>query len=139
MLRLADGRVLVNGGPPGLIFGLIVAIFYYSFIGLSLAEVGLSVTPCACTGPASKSKEAANIQGQFASSVPTAGGVYHWATIAGGKRWGRALGFFTGWINFYGWVFSNLFLSIYFLTLTLTLTLIPNKHNKKKKKHWGDG
>ena len=30
---------IVNGGPPGLIFGLLVAIFYYSFIGLSLAEV----------------------------------------------------------------------------------------------------
>lgn len=28
-----------NGGPPGIIFGLIVAIFYYSFIGLGLAEV----------------------------------------------------------------------------------------------------
>ncbi|KDN60390.1 putative choline transporter [Colletotrichum sublineola] len=40
------------------------------------------------------------------SILPTAGGVYHWATIAGGPRWGRALGFFTGWINFYGWLFS---------------------------------
>ncbi|KAI1485308.1 hypothetical protein F5X96DRAFT_350767 [Biscogniauxia mediterranea] len=30
---------ILNGGPPGLIFGLIVALFYYSFIGLSLAEV----------------------------------------------------------------------------------------------------
>ena len=39
---------------------------------------------------------------QFASSVPTAGGVYHWATLAGGKKWGRIVGFFTGWINFYG-------------------------------------
>ena len=29
----------VNGGPPGIIFGLIVALFYYSFIGLGLAEV----------------------------------------------------------------------------------------------------
>ncbi|KAI1818191.1 amino acid transporter [Poronia punctata] len=69
-----------NGGPPGLIYGLIVALFWYSFIGLSLAEL--------------------------ASSVPTAGGVYHWATIAGGPRWGRMLGFFTGWLNFYGWMFD---------------------------------
>jgi choline transport protein len=43
---------------------------------------------------------------QFASSVPTAGGVYHWATIAGGPKWGRMVGFFTGWINFYGWMFD---------------------------------
>ncbi|KAI0473748.1 amino acid transporter [Xylariaceae sp. FL0804] len=71
---------ILNGGPPGLIFGLIVAIFYYSFIGLSLAEL--------------------------ASSVPTAGGVYHWATIAAGPKRGRAVGFFTGWINFYGWMFD---------------------------------
>ncbi|KAK5632646.1 hypothetical protein RRF57_008360 [Xylaria bambusicola] len=70
----------LNGGPPGLIYGLIVALFWYSFIGLSLAEL--------------------------ASSVPTAGGVYHWATIAGGPKWGRMLGFFTGWINFYGWMFD---------------------------------
>jgi len=32
----------VNGGPPGLIFGLIVALFYYTFIGLGLAEVCIS-------------------------------------------------------------------------------------------------
>jgi hypothetical protein len=28
-----------NGGPPGLIFSLVVAGAYYSFIGLNLAEV----------------------------------------------------------------------------------------------------
>ncbi|KAK3329462.1 amino acid/polyamine transporter I [Apodospora peruviana] len=71
---------ILNGGPPGIIFGLIVALFYYSFIGLGLAE--------------------------FSSSVPTAGGVYHWATIAAGPKWGRIVGFFTGWINFYGWMFD---------------------------------
>ncbi|KAK2061454.1 choline transporter [Colletotrichum caudatum] len=71
---------ILNGGPPGIIYGLLVAVFYYTLIGLSLSEL--------------------------ASSVPTAGGVYHWATIAGGPRWGRSLGFFTGWINFYGWLFS---------------------------------
>jgi hypothetical protein len=43
---------------------------------------------------------------QFASSVPTAGGVYHWASIAAGPKWGRMVGFFTGWINFYGWMFD---------------------------------
>lgn len=38
--------------------------------------------------------------------MPTAGGVYHWATIAAGPRWGRMVGFFTGWLNFYGWMFD---------------------------------
>ncbi|KAK7985391.1 hypothetical protein PG996_005369 [Apiospora saccharicola] len=72
---------LANGGPTGIIYELIVAVLYYTFIGLSLAE-------------------------QLASSVPTAGGVYHWATIAAGPRWGRATGFFAGWVNFYGWMFG---------------------------------
>ncbi|KAM5345576.1 hypothetical protein ACJ41O_011437 [Fusarium nematophilum] len=71
---------ILNGGPPGVIYGLIVAVFYYSFIGLSLAEL--------------------------ASSFPTSGGVYHWATLAAGPRWGRMAGFFAGWINFYGWMFG---------------------------------
>lgn len=38
--------------------------------------------------------------------MPTAGGVIHWAAIGGGPKWGRILGFFTGWINFYGWMFD---------------------------------
>lgn len=38
--------------------------------------------------------------------MPTSGGVYHWATVAGGPRWGRITGFFTGWINFFGWMFD---------------------------------
>jgi len=29
-----------------------------------------------------------------------------WATIAGGSKYGRFLGFVTGWINFYGWMFD---------------------------------
>lgn len=36
---------IANGGPPGLIFGLIVAVFYYSFIGLGLAEVCVEAWP----------------------------------------------------------------------------------------------
>ncbi|KAI9166403.1 LOW QUALITY PROTEIN: putative amino acid transporter [Paramyrothecium foliicola] len=71
---------ILNGGPPGIIYGLLVAAFYYAFIGMSLAEL--------------------------ASSVPTSGGVYHWATIAAGERWGRLTGFFTGWINFFAWMFN---------------------------------
>ncbi|KAJ7511048.1 choline transport protein, partial [Mycena galericulata] len=45
---------------------------------------------------------------ELASSIPSAGGVYHWATVAGGK-YGRVLGFFAGdpgLLNFYGWKFG---------------------------------
>ena len=39
--------------------------------------------------------------GQIASAYPTAGGLYHWSSILGGKGWGWA----TAWINMLGLVF----------------------------------
>ena len=69
-----------NGGAPGVIWELWVAAFYYSFINASIAE--------------------------FASSIPSSGGVYHWATITAGPKWGRPVGFFTGSINYFGWLFD---------------------------------
>ncbi|HEY9840874.1 MAG: APC family permease [Candidatus Sericytochromatia bacterium] len=38
--------------------------------------------------------------GQLASAHPTAGGIYHWASILGGKGWGWA----TAWINLIGMI-----------------------------------
>src|SRR5690348_6035507 len=38
--------------------------------------------------------------GQVASAFPTAGGLYHWAAILGGRGWGWA----TGWFNLAGLV-----------------------------------
>jgi len=61
---------------------------------------------------------------QLASSVPTAGGVYHWASITPGPVYGRVLGFFTGSLNYFGWLFdlasivyimSELCVQMYFL------------------------
>lgn len=40
--QLTNLGALVNGGPSGVLYGLIVAVFYYTFIGLSLAEVRLT-------------------------------------------------------------------------------------------------
>ncbi|OIW24075.1 amino acid transporter [Coniochaeta ligniaria NRRL 30616] len=94
---------ILNGGPPGIIFGLIVALFYYSFIGLGLAE--------------------------FASSVPTAGGVYHWGTIAAGPRWGRIVGFFTGWINFYGWMFDLAALTQITANISINMYIVYHQDN----------
>src|SRR5258708_34785503 len=39
--------------------------------------------------------------GQIASAYPTAGGLYHWSSILGGKGWGWA----TAWINLVGLLF----------------------------------
>src|SRR5262249_46157937 len=38
--------------------------------------------------------------GQIASAFPTAGGLYHWASILGGRGWGWA----TAWFNLAGLV-----------------------------------
>src|SRR5207237_2262814 len=38
--------------------------------------------------------------GQVASAFPTAGGLYHWASILGGRGWGWA----TAWLNLIGLV-----------------------------------
>ncbi|KAJ7076674.1 choline transport protein [Mycena belliarum] len=70
---------VANGGAPGIIYEFLASCVYYGFVAASLAEL--------------------------ASSIPSAGGVYHWASVAGGK-YGRALGFFAGLINFYGWIFG---------------------------------
>ncbi|KAF2173300.1 hypothetical protein M409DRAFT_49762 [Zasmidium cellare ATCC 36951] len=71
---------VLNGGPPGILYEYIVACFYYAFIGASIAEL--------------------------ASAVPSSGGVYHWASITAGPKYGRVLGFFTGGLNFFGWIFD---------------------------------
>ena len=39
--------------------------------------------------------------GQIASAYPTAGGLYHWASILGGRGWGWA----TAWFNLLGLIF----------------------------------
>ncbi|KAK5443446.1 hypothetical protein LTS15_010591 [Exophiala xenobiotica] len=89
---------IYNGGPPGVIWELWIAAFYYSFINASIAEL--------------------------ASSVPSAGGVYHWASITPGPKWGRSVGFFAGALNYFGWLFdlasivyimSELCVQMYFL------------------------
>lgn len=71
---------IANGGPPGVLYELIVACAYYAVIGACVAEL--------------------------ASAMPTAGGVYHWASVTPGLKHGRILGFFAGSINFFGWLFD---------------------------------
>lgn len=71
---------VLNGGPPGILYEFITACVYYAFIGASIAEL--------------------------ASSIPSSGGVYHWASITPGSEWGRVIGFFTGSLNFFGWIFD---------------------------------
>lgn len=71
---------ILNGGSPGVLYEFITACVYYAFIGASIAEL--------------------------ASAIASSGGVYHWASITPGARYGRIVGFFTGSLNFFGWIFD---------------------------------
>ncbi|MEO8139625.1 MAG: amino acid permease [Gemmatimonadota bacterium] len=57
--------------------------------------------------------------GQIASSFPTAGGLYHWSSILGGRAWGWA----TAWFNLLGLVFvvSSVDVGVYLLSKSLVL------------------
>ncbi|KAL1976671.1 hypothetical protein VTN31DRAFT_2953 [Thermomyces dupontii] len=61
------------------LYGLVVVSIFYTLISASLAEL--------------------------ASAIPSAGGVYHWSTVVA-HRYGRATGFFTGYLNACAWLLS---------------------------------
>ena len=69
---------LANGGPPGVLYEFIVVSIFYWIVAASIAEL--------------------------ASAIPSAGGVYHWASVTPGKRYGRVVGFFAGYWNWLAWV-----------------------------------
>ncbi|KAL4803242.1 amino acid/polyamine transporter I [Aspergillus unguis] len=70
---------LYNGGPMAVLYGLITVTIFYACISASLSEL--------------------------ASAIPSAGGVYHWSSVVAGK-YGRAAGFFTGYLNACAWLLS---------------------------------
>lgn len=72
---------LYNGGGPGVLYGLMAATFFYTFIGLSLAEL--------------------------VSAIPSSANVYHWASVTAGPKWGRICSWYGGWWNSIAWVFGT--------------------------------
>ena len=62
---------LYNGGPAGVIYEFIAVACCYFMIAACIAEM--------------------------ASSIPSSAGVYHWASVAGGARFGKVIGFYAGW------------------------------------------
>lgn len=57
------------------------ATFFYTFIGLSLAEL--------------------------ASAIPSSANVYHWASVTAGLKYGRVCSWFGGWWNSLAWIFGT--------------------------------
>ncbi|MCJ1430043.1 hypothetical protein MMC29_007958 [Sticta canariensis] len=98
---------LYNGGPPGAIYELIAVAVFYAFISASLAEL--------------------------ASAMPASSGVYHWAAIAAG-RYGRACGFFAGWLNFLAWVVGAA--SISFIVGNQTVAMYAAFHDGFVVQRW---
>lgn len=95
------GSILVaiyNGGPPGVLYEFLVVSVFYWIVAACIAEL--------------------------ASAIPSSGGIYHWASITPGPKWGRSIGFFAGWWNYLAWVlgaasmtsiFSNTIVQMYAL------------------------
>lgn len=52
--------------------------------------------------------------------MPSASGVYHWATITAGKH-GRVCGFFAGWWNFLAWVLGAASMSLIMSQQTVSM------------------
>ncbi|ORY62450.1 amino acid permease [Pseudomassariella vexata] len=75
------GSILVaifNGGPPGVLYEFLTVSVFYFTVAASIAEL--------------------------ASAIPSSAGVYHWASVTPGQKWGRIVGFFAGWWNYLAWV-----------------------------------
>lgn len=88
------GSILVaifNGGPPGVLYEFIVVSIFYWMIAASIAEL--------------------------ASAIPSSAGVYQWATITPGKRWGRVVGFFAGYWNLLAWIFATASMTFIFVSI----------------------
>jgi choline transport protein len=99
---------VLNGGPPGIIYEFIVAVIFYSFIAASIAEL--------------------------ASSMPSSGGVYHWASVTAGPNWGRSIGFFCGALNFFGWIFDMA--SVISIPANVTVQMYANYHPDFVVEQW---
>ena len=70
---------------------------------------------------------------QVASAYPTAGGLYHWSSILGGKGWGWA----TAWFNLLGLVFvtAAVNVGVYLLFINIVLPLFGIDQTKLTAVH----
>ncbi|CAL5866959.1 uncharacterized protein PFLUO_LOCUS1171 [Penicillium psychrofluorescens] len=85
---------LSNGGLAGCIYEFIAVSVCYWLVAASIAEL--------------------------ASGMPSASGVYHWASITAGK-YGRVCGFFAGWWNFLAWVLGAASMSLIMAQQTVSM------------------
>jgi amino acid transporter len=72
--RFQQVIALYNGGPPGVIYAFIAVSCMYFMIAACIAEM--------------------------ASAIPSSSGVYHWASVTAGAKYGKIVGYFAGWYVF---------------------------------------
>ncbi|KUJ16491.1 choline transporter [Mollisia scopiformis] len=72
---------IYNGGPPGVLYEFIAVSIFYWLVAASIAEL--------------------------ASSMPSSAGVYHWASITPGPKYGPICGWFAGWWNTFAWMMGS--------------------------------
>lgn len=75
-----------NGGAPGVIYEFLAASFCYFTVAVVLAE--------------------------FSSALPSSSGVLLWASVTGGRRYGRMISYFAGYWNCLAWVFAEASVSL---------------------------
>lgn len=88
------GSILVaiyNGGPPGVLFEFLVVSVFYWIVAACIAEL--------------------------ASAIPSSGGIYHWASVTAGPKWGNPVGFFAGWWNYLAWVLGAASMTSIFVSI----------------------
>src|SRR5438045_1501299 len=83
---------------------------------LGVSAVGGAAAGIVCPLGVAFSLVVALSMAQVASAFPTAGGLYHWSAILGGKGWGWT----TGWFNLAGLVFVTAAVNVGAYTLFVT-------------------
>jgi amino acid transporter len=84
----SGGSWMVLTSSIGVIYEFIAVSVFYWIIAASIAEL--------------------------ASAIPSSGGVYHWASVTPGQKWGRVIGFYAGYWNWLAWVFGAASMSFIF-------------------------
>ncbi|KAJ6137154.1 SNF2-related protein [Penicillium samsonianum] len=86
---------LSNGGLAGTIYEFMAVSVCYWLVAASIAEL--------------------------ASGMPSASGVYHWATITAGSKYGRVCGFYAGWWNCLAWILGAASMSLILAQQTVAM------------------
>jgi Amino acid permease len=78
-----------NHGDLGVLYEFIVVSVFYWIVAACIAEL--------------------------ASAIPSSAGVYQWASVTPGPKYGRVVGFFAGYWNWLAWVFGAASMTLIFV------------------------